>query len=76
MINAATRAGLTLVKDCVDIDVIRNLQPGIVNLVTDELLMWGVDYHSQNAKGIELLITSMLSNERALQQSYKRVGRD
>ena len=52
-----------------------NLKANGVYIVTEEILMRGVDYHAEKNLGINLLIANEVSNERALHQAVHRVGR-
>ena len=63
----AVNMGNTVVVNCSDIDVVRHLQPAYTYLVTEEVLMRGVDYHSDNDEGIRLLIAAPMTSQRALE---------
>lgn len=60
-------------KNCQNLSIIRNLHTNHCLVVTDELLMRGVDYRSK--QGIDLFIGRTAMNERSYLQCLGRVAR-
>jgi len=64
---------LTYIENCQDLEIIRNLTGKDMLVVTEEILMRGVDYRAQH--GIDLLIATTTSTKRSFLQCLGRVGR-
>ena len=69
----AKQHGLDCIVNCSDLEIIRKLAKHHCLVVTDELLMRGVDYRSK--QGIDLFIGRTAMNERSYLQCLGRVAR-